>query len=395
MSAEIEVNSLQTQTEVQEKTVQQRRRWKRLLYYCGWLPIIGIFLAAQRLLASVPEVVEKYHINGVFYILSWPLIKMNSLFPFSLTEILVVVILPLLVLFLIIRSIIRMIKVPEKRAARVGKALTNIAWTLTVFLVVFMLMHGFNYARLPAAEVFDLPVKERPAADLAETAEWLTAEAAALRENLNEDDQGVFILGRSIKQTMSDVNEAYNRAEADWPALRGHSIRPKAVMLSHYWSYTGITGMYDPFLAEANVNVDQPEYSLPDTIAHEVAHTRGFAREDEANFVAFLTGLHAENDDYKYSVMMDTWIRITNRLYQADRDAYNDVAAGLTAAMRRDLSAGSEYWQQFEGPVQEASNQANNLFLQANMQTDGVQSYGRMIDLVLAWYDKEHGYNKS
>lgn len=91
--------------------------------------------------------------------------------------------------------------------------------------------------------------------------------------------------------------------------------------------------------------------------------------------------------------MMDTWIRITNRLYQADREAYNEVASGLTDAMRRDLAAGSAYWQQFEGPVQEASNQANNLFLQANMQTDGVQSYGRMIDLVLAWYEQQRSDN--
>ena len=55
--------------------------------------------------------------------------------------------------------------------------------------------------------------------------------------------------------------------------------------------------------------------------------------------------------------------------------------------------AGSLYWQQFEGPVQEASNQANNLFLQANMQIDGVQSYGRMIDLVLAWYEQQRSDN--
>ncbi|NLW11985.1 MAG: DUF3810 domain-containing protein [Clostridiaceae bacterium] len=389
MSAEIETNRLLTQTEEQEQIVQPRKRLKRLLYYVGWLPLTLVFIAAQRLLAARPDLVERFHVNGVFYILSWPLIRFNSLFPFSLTELLVVIILPVLVVFLLIRSIIRLIKNPDNRAARFGRGLVKIAWTATIFLVVFMLMHGFNYARLPAAEIFDLPVKERPAADLAQTAKWLTTEAAALREDLSEDDQGVFILGSSLKQTMLDVNTAYDRAEQDWPALRGHKIRPKGVILSHYWSYTGITGMYDPILAEANVNIDQPAYSLPDTIAHEVAHTRGFAREDEANFVAFLTGIYAENADYRYSVMMDTWIRITNRLYRADRDAYDQVAAGLTDAMRRDLAAGSVYWQQFEGPVQEVSNQANNLFLQANMQTDGVQSYGRMIDLVLAWYEKE------
>lgn len=393
MPAEIEAENIQAKETDRATSAQKQSRFKRLFFLIGWLPLTVLFVLAQRVLATRPELVEKFHINGVFYILSWPLIRFNSLFPFSLTEIIVIAVLPLLVLFLIIRSIIRIVKNPENRAARIGKGLVKLAWTAAIFLIIFMLMHGFNYARLPAAVIFDLPVKERPADDLAKTAKWLTQEAAAIRADLSEDDQGVFTLGSSLKQTMLDVNVAYDRAEQDWPALRGHNIRPKGVILSHYWSYTGITGMYDPFLGEANVNIDQPAYSLPDTIAHEVAHTRGFAREDEANFVAFLTGLYAENNDYKYSVMLDTWIRITNRLYQADREAYNEVASGLTDAMRRDLAAGSAYWQQFEGPVQEASNQANNLFLQANMQTDGVQSYGRMIDLVLAWYEQQRSDN--
>ncbi|MDN5313907.1 MAG: hypothetical protein PWP10_2653 [Clostridiales bacterium] len=362
-------------------------KWTARLLKFAWLPLALLLVALQRLLALNPQLTENLHTGGIFYILSWPLLRISSLVPFSLTEVLVVVVLPLTIVFLAVRAIFKIIKNRQDRLKRFFNGLNRVAWVLTIFLLVFMLMHGFNYSRLPAAEIFNLPVKERPADDLAATANWLTKEAALLRENLSEDEHGVFVLSGSIKETMLDVNAAYDAAEVDWPALRGHSIRPKGVLLSHYWSYTGITGVYNPFLVEANVNIDQPAYSLPDTIAHEVAHTRGFAREDEANFVAFLTGMYSQNSDYRYSVMLDTWIRITNRLYTADKEAYEQVASGLTDAMRRDLTAGSLYWKQFEGPVQEVSDQANNLYLQANMQSDGVASYGRMIDLVLAWFE--------
>ena len=52
--------------------------------------------------------------------------------------------------------------------------------------------------------------------------------------------------------------------------------------------------------------------------------------------------------------------------------------------MQRDLAERAEHWAQYEGPVQEASNAANDAYLKANNQSDGMRSYGRMVDLLLA-----------
>ena len=40
----------------------------------------------------------------------------------------------------------------------------------------------------------------------------------------------------------------------------------------------------------------------------------------------------------------------------------------------------------FEGRVAEASARLNDKYLRANRQKDGVRSYGRMVDLMLAYY---------
>lgn len=56
----------------------------------------------------------------------------------------------------------------------------------------------------------------------------------------------------------------------------------------------------------------------------------------------------------------------------------------LSEEVKADRRARSEYLRQFEGPVAEMSNAANNAYLKANQQQDGTRSYGRMVDLLLA-----------
>ena len=69
-----------------------------------------------------------------------------------------------------------------------------------------------------------------------------------------------------------------------------------------------------------------------------------------------------------------------------DRDTYNELFAMLPMQVRRDMQANREFWRQFEGPVADMANRANDAYLRANRQEDGVQSYGRMVDLLLAYY---------
>jgi len=252
-----------------------------------------------------------------------------------------------------------------------------------------MLLHGLNYARLPVAQSFQLPVRERAAEDLAQAAEWLVGQANTLREQTEEDETGVFRLSLGIGETLKTASSAYAAASADFPLLAGGPLRPKGVLLSHYWSYTGIAGLYMPLLVESNVNIDVPEHSIPETALHEIAHTRGFAREDEAGFLAFLTGLYSDNPDFAYSALLGAALRTLNALAGVDMDRYQTVAAKLGDGIRRDLDASARYWKQFEGPVQEVSTQVNDAYLQANLQDDGVRSYGRMVDLVLAWYEQQ------
>ncbi|NIR77793.1 MAG: DUF3810 domain-containing protein, partial [Gemmatimonadetes bacterium] len=65
--------------------------------------------------------------------------------------------------------------------------------------------------------------------------------------------------------------------------------------------FLDIAGVYIPFTGEANVSGAQPDLSFPAVAAHEQAHQRGIARENEATFAGVLAAIHADDPLVRYS----------------------------------------------------------------------------------------------
>lgn len=119
-------------------------------------------------------------------------------------------------------------------------------------------------------------------------------------------------------------------------------------------------------------------------MCHELSHLRGFMREDEANFLAYLACKSSTDLDFQYSGYMMAFIYATNALYDVDSETYSQIFNELDPGVLRDISYQNSYWKQFEGPAADVATSINNSYLQANQQEDGVRSYGRMVDLLLA-----------
>lgn len=355
-----------------------------VLRWTGWiLPALTGFVV-QRLMAGSPRVAERVLSRGLFRVVSTPIARLTSWIPFSVTELLTVAALPVAVV-LCIRLIRHLRRAdPGRRGAVAGRALRRLLWTLSILFLFFMVLHGWNYTRLPLSESMQWEVRERSADDLARAAVWLADRASEARTQVRENADGVMVLTGDIRATLAESGTVFDDAAKQMPLLAGPPVRPKGVLLSRYWSYTGITGMYFPFLVEANVNVDAPHSSLPNTMLHEIAHTRGFAREDEAGFLAYLAGTGSTSPDFRYSAFLHAYLSLSNQLYAYDEESWAASWDHISEAIHRDLAYQSDYWKQFEGPVREVSEQVNNTYLQANLQTDGVRSYGRNADLILA-----------
>ena len=159
------------------------------------------------------------------------------------------------------------------------------------------------------------------------------------------------------------------------------------MLSSTVMSRLGLTGIYSPFTIEANYNDHMPEYLKPFTMCHELAHVKGFMREDEANFIAYLACKGSPEPEFRYSGAMNALSYALNAYRrEATRDEYISLIETLPVKAALDFVSNAEYWRGFRGGLTEFSSRANDTYLRLNAQADGVKSYGRMVDLLIAEY---------
>ncbi|MCD8197783.1 MAG: DUF3810 domain-containing protein [Lachnospiraceae bacterium] len=299
-----------------------------------------------------------------------------GLFPFSVSELLLYVL-----LLAAVGSLIRAIR---KGRRAFFSWLRHLLFAASVLLLLFVLNCGINYQRTSFSQKSSITAGTYSTQQLEALCLWLTEEINARADSVSRDADGLMSLPSGNIESLAV--EAMHGLGDLYPDLQGYYPQPKPVLLSKILSLEGLTGIYSAFTIEANYNQDMTAYNIPFTMCHELSHLRGFMQEEEANFIAFLACANAAQTEFQYSGYLTAWIHATNALYRSDRTAWREVRALLCAEALADLTANNQYWAAHEGIVSEVSEAVNDTYLKANGQSDGVQSYGRMVDLLLAWW---------
>ena len=354
-------------------------RYKRI-YFGLLIPISLLFTALMR---SNHSLAENYT-TRIYPFIASAFGRISSAAPLSLSEIFIIILIPVAVIF-IARQIFLFSKKISSRKKLSLRLFSSLVCIVSIVLACFTFSCGINYHRLTFAEINDIPIAQYSVGQLEELSAELVSDANRLRTSLDEDEAGVMTSEFSSHfKLASFAREAYKNIGGDYPILSGYTVLPKPVSFSSVMSGLNISGIYNPFFTEANINVDIPAYGIPFTMMHELSHHKGFMREDEANFIAYLACMRSENIEFEYSGSMLALQSCLNALYSADHDSYYRVASQMSDAVRRDREYSYEYWLQFDTPVAKASSKVNDAYLKANNQTSGIQSYGRMVDLLLA-----------
>ncbi len=338
------------------------------------------------ILPFFPKFTEYAVTRGLFRAIAFPYEWLMSIFPFSVTEIVVILSVPVCITLIII-WVIKIIRKPQKLKTA-EKGIRFFVWCLSLALLIFMIMDGANFSRIPVGELLELPNREYTAQDLYVVTKDLAEKASKSRESLPEDKEGCVVLSVKQSEFLRYADDCYKPLKKEYPFLKTATWRVKPVLLSHWWSYTGTTGVYCPWLGEANVNVDIPPFELGHTAVHEVAHTMGFAKENECNFMAWLACSKSDQADYTYSGHLQGYIYCSNALYKANKELWKKAYSNLSKGVVRDLRKQSEYWDGFRGEVMESSQKVNDTFIKANGVESGVLSYNEMVGLMLRYYDK-------
>ena len=306
--------------------------------------------------------------------------------PFSMGEA-VIFLLPL-ALFLVLRHAVKY------RCGSWKAAMVYIGMLLSVVVTlfsVFTLNFAAGYRGSPLDQKLELDRQKVSAQELYDTAEILI-------ENINREtalvefgEGGFSAMPYSLNDMNRLLNDAYDLTADEYDFITHVDSRVKPVLVSEVMSYMHITGVYSFFTGEANINVNFPDYTIPYTAAHEMAHQRGIAREDEANFVAFLVTTRSTDPYIRYCGYLNAYEYVANALYRADKELYYKAAAHLNGEVKAEMAAYNEFYDKYrESAVSEVSGTINNSYLQSQ-GTPGTVSYGMVVDLTVAYYkaDKE------
>ena len=359
---------------------------RRLLTGTAALAGMGILQALARKTDGFGE----WYATHIYPLLVGSVSRILSPLPFSVVEFLLYGLILWLIVCLIRR--IRSVAAGRETLRRaVWRSFTGLYCLVSVLFLVYTVTCGINYYRLPFSRVEGFLLDPSDNRELTALCLELrdAVNAEALRVGLDPEGKSVLTgdINGQARQAMVGLGEIYD-------CLDGYYPRPKPLVVSKILAVQQLCGIYSPFTIEANYNREMPPYNIPFTTCHELSHLKGFMREDEANFIAFLACRNSDSPQFRYSGYLMAYVHATNALYRnAGAKTYQEIRDTLCDTAAKDLAANNAYWDQYDTKVAEVANNMNDTYLRANSQEDGVKSYGRMVDLLLADYRLRHQEN--
>ena len=259
---------------------------------------------------------------------------------------------------------------------------------VSILFSIFVLNFGIAYHTSSLDEKLHIDKKDVSADELFSTAEWLISEVNALCDEVEFTEESSSIMPYHLREMNKKLLLAYDDLSKEHSFIPSITSYIKPIILSQPMTYTHIAGVYTFFTGEANLNTNAPDYSLVYTTAHELAHQRGIAREDEANFIAFLV-CDKSNDPYiRYSGYLNLCEYVMNALYGASYDLWEKAWLSIDIRVRYEMQAYNKHYEKYrDNVVGEISGAINDAYLQAN-GTEGSVSYGLVVDLAVAYFHK-------
>ena len=257
----------------------------------------------------------------------------------------------------------------------------------------FVLVYGVGYHTPRLEKRLSLDNNEVSAKELASTAEKIANDLSDHLWLITYDNDGASIMPYTFSEMNNKLMDAYKKTADKYDFISSHKSKVKPVLLSAPMSYAHFTGFYTFFTGEANVNVQFPDYTIPFTAAHELAHGRGIARENEANFIAFLVCMESNDNYIRYCGLLNMYEYVMSALYNADTEEgkplYNRIISQTDKRIRGELAAYAEFFEKYRtSAISEVSGAINDSFLKANGTEEGEKSYGLVVNLTVSYYKK-------
>ncbi|NJW51617.1 DUF3810 domain-containing protein [Salinimicrobium oceani] len=347
--------------------------------------ILSILLPVQiiliRILAGYPHLVEEWYSNGIYPYTSALLRRGLGFLPFSLGD--------LLYAFLVI-LLLRWFYFRIKQRFRDPKQwILNAVAALSLIYACFNLFWGLNYYRLPLHKALNIE-SDYTTEELIELTKDLIATSNDIHFLITRNDSLKVEIPYDKTELLELSVAGYHNLEDDFSELDYNVSSLKRSLYSIPLTYMGFNGYLNPLTNEGQVNTQIVPYKIPTTASHEIGHQLGFAKENEANFLACLTTMNHEDPYFRYSGYTFALSYCLNELYKRDKALTEELLKTINFGILENYKEVREFWEQHRNPFEPLFMYTYNSFLVANNQPDGMRSYSYVVALLVN-YHKSRG----
>lgn len=325
--------------------------------------LVFIFLCSR-----IPALAEGY-MRNCYPVIAAVLSFINRWLPFSLLDILVV-----LAIILFTYSIVMMCMKRLKFRSWSKIILLSVLWIIIWFYAAW----GIGYFRSDFYERFEV---EPPKEDR----DFFESMVVRYIDSLNMayiDDP--YFDAKEIDREIENLYEKqYEKLRLPYPC---GWRRTKKTIAEPLMTRMGISGYFDPFFNEVQVNNFMLPVSYPYTLAHEKAHQLGIANEAECNLYATVICTSGDHPLVRYSGYLQTVSYLLGNLRKISPDRYKEISGLIDPRVIADYRAIQEHWMKvLNKTLSDMQNKVYDTYLKTNKQQSGILSYSEMTGLLVAW----------
>ena len=342
----------------------------------GIKKIIALLLIPQVLILSYfknnPRIVEEYYSEFIYQYIFKFYSMLFSGFSIAIGD--------LLVLLALISSIIYFIFFFRFKI----NDFINVFAVISITIFLFYSLWGLNYFKTPLLSKLD--IGEIKYESLQTTLDRLIDDANEAHLLLGDEDSTLENLEFDKEEIISELKldniKKFDKISTTKFAKK--SIIPKIFL------YQGVSGYINPFTLEAIVVEEIPSIDFSITVLHEQAHQLGYAAEEDANFLAFISSINNQDPLIKYSGYVFGLSYLLNEIQINHNDDLSSFTDKINSGIIEDINSRRKFWQKYSNSIiNSLQNILYDFYLKSNNQKAGIASYSRIVNHIINYYEND------
>ncbi|RXG20749.1 DUF3810 domain-containing protein [Leeuwenhoekiella aequorea] len=352
-------------------------KYKKLFIYSA---LLLLQIAALKIVAHFPLFIENFYSTGFYSYSSKVFRFVFGWLPFSFGDVMYAIL-----IFYLIISILNLVR---NRFQSILKFITEGILLVNVLYFSFHILWGLNYYRLPLHESLSIE-KDYSTEALVSLTQRLIKESNKLHKQLESNDSLAVEFKYSLAEVFAKTPEGYAIVEDNFPQL---DYTPKSIKNSLFrlpLTYMGFGGYLNPITQEAQINGLMPAHRWPLVACHEEAHQLGFAKENEANFIAVMATTNNPDPYFKYSGYIFALRYCLGEVYNRNRTMGEILSTQVSPGIVANYRESQDFWNAYENPIEPILAIVYGNYLKVNNQPSGMQSYSYVVALLVNYFENK------